>query len=511
MTDTAQRMLDLFRGCELGHGTYSTEERKPGQQKTEIKSTARTLREPASVEMWEQHLRGDRPLGVIPIMKNGTCWWGVIDIDEYQLSHRDIALTLDKFKIPMYVCRSKSGGAHVFVFFSDPIAAEDLMHKLREIASILGHGNSEIFPKQASLNYDRGDLGNWLNMPYFRADKDKRYCVNREGRGLSVDRFLDMAEAGRVSSSDFIALKPAIPEVEGDDLDEGPPCLQTLAAIGVSEGGRNNALFAYGVLAKKKFPDTWEAKLEEWNHRFFSPALGSQEVRIIISSLKKKEYSYKCKDQPICNHCDAMTCKSRRFGVGEAAAPPIASITILDTEDPIFIVTLIDGLTIECTSEDLSSPRSMKVLHLRQNKKGFGSFKQDAWDARVNRLLEEAQRIEAPPEVGASGAFRDIFENWLMDRSRARDRSELRLGRPWLDEENNLFWFTFSALRRQLSQEKFTEWKDNKVMSKLKDMGAESTRIFLDQSPLRVWKIPTGSIEMTVEKIDIPRSQDAPI
>lgn len=64
-------------------------------------------------------------------------------------------------KLPLVVCRSKSGGAHCFLFAKEWVEAKDMQMALRHLSSALGYGESEIFPKQIKLNLDRGDVGNF--------------------------------------------------------------------------------------------------------------------------------------------------------------------------------------------------------------------------------------------------------------------------------------------------------------------------------------------------------------
>ena len=41
-------------------------------------------------------------------------------------------------KLPLIVCRSKSGGAHVFLFTSDYVSAKLMRDKLVQIRAVLG-------------------------------------------------------------------------------------------------------------------------------------------------------------------------------------------------------------------------------------------------------------------------------------------------------------------------------------------------------------------------------------
>ena len=62
-------------------------------------------------------------------------------------------------KLPLIVCRSKSGGAHVFLFTKENIPASLMQSKLKEMAIILGYEGSEIFPKQTEIL--SGTWGHW--------------------------------------------------------------------------------------------------------------------------------------------------------------------------------------------------------------------------------------------------------------------------------------------------------------------------------------------------------------
>jgi len=100
---------------------------------------------------WEEHLAGKRSLGIIPIDENNQCRWGCIDIDQYPLDHKLLVEKIRRMKLPLIVCRSKSGGAHCFLFTVTPIDAKDMQTTLQQVSAALGYGGSEIFPKQVKL------------------------------------------------------------------------------------------------------------------------------------------------------------------------------------------------------------------------------------------------------------------------------------------------------------------------------------------------------------------------
>ena len=100
---------------------------------------------------------------------------------------------VEEIGAPLVVCRSKSGGAHCFAFFFEPIPAGLVIDKLVAIAASLGHPGVEIFPKQrerASPN----EVGSWINLPYYGGEYTTRFALWR-GEALDLDEFLDLAES----------------------------------------------------------------------------------------------------------------------------------------------------------------------------------------------------------------------------------------------------------------------------------------------------------------------------
>ena len=67
------------------------------------------------------------------------------------------------------------------------------------------------------------------------------------------------------------------------EYSDGPPCIETLAMNKIGEGGRNNALFHYGVYAKQKWPAEWKSKLILFNATAMEKPLSDSEVQIIVT------------------------------------------------------------------------------------------------------------------------------------------------------------------------------------------------------------------------------------
>ena len=303
------KFKSIFLGLEIAYGQYQPGERgENGKQK----GKAFIVRGDVTNDLWSNHLEGKgAALGIIPITKDNTCRWGCIDIDEYNFDHLSLIKSIRKLNLPLIVCRSKSGGAHVFLFTKENIPASLMQSKLKQMSVILGYEGSEIFPKQTEILVDRGDTGNFLNLPYFNEMKGLRYAFNDNGSAASLEEFYklyDLLACGRQEVEKI--------EIEEKKIEEafsgGPPCLNKLASIGFGEGSRNNALFNIAVYYKQSKPDSWEDEIVKANMKYMEPPLSNNEVQQLIKSVSRKGYDkYRCKDAPINAVCQAGLCRTK--------------------------------------------------------------------------------------------------------------------------------------------------------------------------------------------------------
>ena len=181
------KFKSIFSGLEIAYGQY-----QPGERGDNGKQQGKAfiVRQDVTDELWTNHLEGKGPaLGIIPITEDNSCRWGCIDIDEYNFDHTSLIKSIRSHKLPLIVCRSKSGGAHVFLFTKENIPASLMQSKLKEMAIILGYEGSEIFPKQTEILVERGDTGNFLNLPYYNNTKGLRYAIDDNGDALALEQF----------------------------------------------------------------------------------------------------------------------------------------------------------------------------------------------------------------------------------------------------------------------------------------------------------------------------------
>jgi hypothetical protein len=276
ISELAEQFMTLFAGFEDAYGTFEitdTRERD-GKQTGKVTLNHKKL----TVDTWKDHLNGKRSLGIVPIRSDSTVFFGAIDIDDYTVDRRALYRGVEALHgLPLVLTTSKSGGVHAWLFCSEPCPAGLVRTKLQEYAAALGYGRAEIFPKQSEVLPERGDIGSWINMPYFGDLSGNRAAFTAEGEPLSAKSFLQICALKRVSVAELRAARASKPSAE---LSDGPPCLQHLVTAGFPQGTRNNGLFGLGVYARKKHGSMFGAHhLEEYNSKYFQPPLASTEVR----------------------------------------------------------------------------------------------------------------------------------------------------------------------------------------------------------------------------------------
>jgi hypothetical protein len=491
----AKRFYELFKGNDRVHGTFNVKETKDPDGKKK-KGAAKVLQEQTTVEHWQEHLDGEVGLGIVPIMDDNHCWWGAVDIDDYSLDHRAMLRKIESFKLPGVLGRSKSGGGHLYFFFMEPVPAADLLPKLKEIAALLGYAKSEVFPKQRELLVERGDSGNFLNMPYFAGINTTRAVYDNAGELLSPEEFLDYAWMNRVAADYFFNIKTRKDHKTGP-LPDGPPCLQHLCEQGFGEGSRNNAMFNLGVYARMAYSDKWESYIHKYNLEHMNPPLSNDEVSLIIKQLQKKEYFYKCDDQPINAFCNKDICLTRKFGVGPGQLnTELSSLIKINGDPPIWILN-VDGDRVELSTEALIMQSKFQKECVAQINKYPISVNQRAWQNRMQLLLDNLTVVEVAPDATLKGEFEDLLTSFCTDRAKGSIREDILQGiAVWIDGR---VYFQIKDLKKHLQTNDFTSYSSNKITLRLQDMQAEKMFWRVREKGVHVWSFPQSRFKAADE------------
>jgi len=499
----AEKFAAIFDGLQEAYGTYRVD-RKNANGKNTGKATVH--REPRTINLWENHLSGDGDaLGIIPINADNMVRWGCLDIDQYPLDHSALVKKIRALKIPMIVFRSKSGGAHCYFFSTEWMSAKDMQETLHHVGAALGYGDVEIFPKQIKLHLQRGDVGNFLNLPYFDHENGLRYAIQNDGSAATLEEFFELYEKFVQTPEQLLALTVDTDEVQ--PIKDGPPCLQHLCAQKISEGSRNNGLFNIGVYLRKAFSDSWENEILKYNNDCIDPPLPLNEVNTVARQLNKQDYAYKCKDAPINAFCNAQLCRTRKYGIEAAASGAIiANLRKYNSQPPVWFLD-VNSEPVELDTDTFLNQTIFQKACVEQLNFMPRSLTRQAWENRITGLLSEMNEnddsiIEVSEDASTSGRFYDHLEEWCTNLQQASDRDEILLRRPYTDEEHRLILFRLRDFENHLKKVKFTEFKTHKIAQRLRDLNGKSTVVKIKGKPVRVWAIP--SYETRPVELDTP-------
>lgn len=519
MTSLAERFMQVFEGNMDAHGTYTVEEKNSTKGKVEIKKGVRTLKQPVTVELWEKHLAGKIPLGVIPIRQDNTCIWGCVDIDTYPLDHITLAQRIAKLKMPLMVCGSKSGGAHLFLFTKDPVPAVDMRRKLQEFASSLGHGSCEIFPKQTQIDHAKGDVGNWLNMPYYGGVRTtKRHAYSPRGEVMSPEEFL--AEVNRLAVEDLDNIEVESPTLHvSDEFADAPPCLQILIGEGFPQGTRNNGLYALAVFARKAFGEKDAVnKIRAYNERYLQPPLEADEVdeitRNVVGKVAKgKRYNYKCTDHPCISYCNKGLCLTRKHGVGADGTPMPTfkpPLTILEGRPRAYFVDAdmgdgeikrVDYYDIA----DLNNPIKFRNRAMDVCGAYFPEIKGDSFHKLMQALWYEPIKIEAGDELTELGQLQTVLETFCTAK-KGNHRQDIRRGKAFL--EDGYYWFDITKFWEHLQKVGGLKLEGGKtqLVTILKQLGVETNKqLKVGQKNVKLYRVPERNVSDEIqESIPLP-------
>ena len=508
-----ERFMNLFRGNNRSFGRFY-----PNGKMETIKN------EQIAYEDFEKHLAGEIGVGIVPIMDDNNCYFGAIDIDAHDESFDidvvDLEWKVREHDLPLTVCRSKSGGAHLYLFGAEPLKASLVRTALSKWAELLGHGGCEIFPKQNTLlGNDDGSrqLGNWINLCYFDAENDKqlRYSVEG-GKVIPLDYFLDLAESKKVTG---------VVLVERSDTDHNgaPPCIQKMISNGVSGGLRNLALYNIVVYLKKSHPETWKDKAYDLNAKIFDSPLSHAEAKKTITSAGRRDYRYKCKEEPCKSLCNSQVCITRKFGITPdennemmLGKPPQFDNLRKITTEPVKWLLGVDGQDIILTTPELMDYRKIRESVADRLTRLIVPMKNEQWQGILHPLMQQAHIIDAPDEASISGIIRAKLNSFIRkadlksDGSNIKDREILHSGAPVVqirkedDVEERVVYFRGQDFVDFLKKNRSEELKGSNLWIAVRQAGVNHCKLRVGTSSIRVWYAPISDENIIeLEGVDI--------
>lgn len=497
--DLVVRFKTLFTGNPSAYGVYSLKGDKPASF---------TKTNPVSHKEYEHHLKYNTVgLGVIPVIDSDTSGFGVLDFDNHHekdgIDLIGLAKRIKDLNLPLVLCRSKSGGAHAFLFGSAPLNTRVLRQTLKKFAGRLrgfGELDVEIFPKQERV--DKDSPGNWINLPYFDAHDTHRYAIIN-GQKASLEEFLDMAEKKAITTQNLIKLN-------GDAHAEAPPCIEFFLNTVTGEGQRNILLFHFGVYAKRAFPESWQQVVATFNAENFKNPLDHDECQSVINSLSKEkaeEYRYKCKEDICKSVCKSEVCVKRKYGITEtdqsqlllSSIPGIGVLRKYNMTPPRYELE-IQGSTLAFTSAEILDFRQFKRVMFEKLDIVLKPIKNEKWLEILRLMMEKIDHVDVPEDASQIGLIRQeilefIKKANLKDEGLNREkRSKILTGNPIVIKRKDgvrFVVFKGGAFRQYIANKRYGSLKIYDLWDAARSLGVSAFKVRCGtHTPIAVWGVP---------------------
>jgi hypothetical protein len=489
---------NIFNGNTDAYGVFIPSTITEGKK---VEGRASTQSSQVETYLYEEHLLGHQGLGIIPIRKDGSCVFSVIDIDKYDSDHKDIIRAIYKYNLPLVPFRSKSGGLHLYLFLSTAIQASQVlkvMVYLRDLFSL--KKDTEIFPKQSMLK--EGDKGNWINLPYFNMESTAQFLIKEDFTSATLSEAIQIIKEKSLSYDSFKTVTEGIP------LNDAPPCLQSLYILGNVTKDRNLYLFSLARYYKAKEGDDFERFVTEANNELKNPLPIEELLNTVIKTHKKKNYSYKCKEEPICSICNKNECKNRKYGIGSGEVSEISYEEFIQygTEEPWY-EWIVNGQTLTFLSEyDIINQAKFRELCLRKIHVLPFKVSEFAWTEIVNTALKNViikdEEEKAGMVMSTVQLFREYLVEFLTKRAPAETKEQVLVDRVYKDEKEGGYVFKAKNLHVFLIQQKqFRSYGFQELNQKLKSLGAYPKQYYVAEkkTSLRAWIIPFKGLEKYIE------------
>ena len=490
--------IHIFTGNSQAHGVFIPGKPANPGEKQEGQSFVKA--ELVDYSLYEKHLKGIDRLGIVPARQDGTCSFAVLDVDIYDSDHAAIIKAVHRHSLPLLPFRSKSGGLHLYLFL-------EVTYEARKIISIMNSYRklfqlkkaTEIFPKQTIV--DDGKVGSWINIPYFNVAEAKQYLYDYDGNPCPIEEAIDIIKKAKVPAARIPKLLEELP------LSDAPPCLQSIYTLADTHD-RNQYLFDMAVYYKAREGDDYEFALAEANTQLDKPLKPSELTETVVKSFKKKHYSYKCNEEPICSICDKSECKTRKYGIGGSEVSDISYEDFIQYgEDEPTYGWIVNGKELHFLSEtdiirqDKFRELCFRELHTLPFKLTDFSWTEIVNTALQNVIIKNADEI-AGLSITPSQLFKEHLVEFLTRRAQAATQEQILVDRVYRDENLGGWVFKPKNLLVFLTHQKqFRVYGISQVSEKLRRMGGYPHMYYIKSKSkaTRTWILPFKGIEKYVD------------
>jgi len=295
---------------------------------------------------------------------------------------------------------------------------------------------------------------------------------------------------------------------------------------------RNNALFTAVVYFRRAFPDAFRQRARDFNATILSKPYDDRERDKTIRSAANRDYSYKCKDEPMVSLCDRVTCMTRRHGVsmtsdgsGDDSLPSVefTALVKMENQPPRWQLS-VNGTPIFFSTGELHSfamvrQRVFEALHV-----WIKPVSPKSWEQKLNELSQpgKLEVIQLPEDVSRPGMIRNRLLQYLDKAGpdtgqdgRSSYGASTKPAPQWITYDGanmspgRYVIFDFNEFKGDLAKSRSDIFKEGiDLHTVLRTYcSCQSIRLKINGLPRHVQAMPAASLRSFQGSADIPRSE----
>lgn len=493
---------ELFKGNMLTYGVFIPDNAGASQNKSKGKSF--TKKEALSNLNYSEHLSGKTSLGITPVDQSGNVYFAAIDIDTYPINFARYCAFFARYNLPFIGFRSKSGGLHIFCFFSKPEPAAKVIDCLQTVKHILGLPiTTEVFPKQKKLSAT--GTGNWINLPYFNANNTQRYAFNDNGEPLPFAEAMDYCTSRRTTLKELSSLLSVLP------FSQAPPCLQTLYLndeVNAKNHNRDIFLFNCCVYLKARYKGDFGQYLYQLNDTLPQPLPRTEIDKTLIGLHTKTTYAYQCNNTVLHGYCNQALCSKREYGrTNDSISDFDFGQLIQVCTDPPYYKWTVDNKILTFYSEtELIKQEIFMEKSIRELGKCPKKLSTNVWIELLNKALNDMKKEDIGEDAAVFSEKDIVFailSDFLLTRPFAAVVAHISLGQVYHDAKNMRYVFRLKDfLEYWENLKKHKVLPINKLHDKLKKIGVHTAKVYdkAAKKQLRVCCIKEEDLDFDIDK-----------
>jgi hypothetical protein len=184
------------------------------------------------------------------------------------------------------------------------------------------------------------------------------------------------------------------------------------------------------IYLKRARPETFFDDAMVLNKTMFDKPLPPSEAKKVIRSASRRDYLYKCAEEPCKSLCDRKVCVTREFGISmdekkeldaHDSLPQFTDLIEYQSDPPRWGLHVNGTLISNIPTVVLRDPAAMGTLIFEKLKINIPKISQDSWRKRIlDPLVPNLRVIEVPKEASASGVIQAKFAEFVQKMNGVR-------------------------------------------------------------------------------------------